>query len=463
MKDDLLARLRVHAQQHLLDFWDELDVAQQQSLMAQIASIDFDRLERLFREGAAQEDWKLLAERAEPPPAVRLGGTRQPFSAEEARAAGAAAMADGQVGALLVAGGQGTRLGFDHPKGMFPIGPVSGASLFQIHLEKVLAAQRRYGRPIPLYLMTSPHTHDETVRFLAQHHRFGLSDEHLVVFCQGTMPSVDAETGKVLLAGRGELALSPDGHGGVVSALEKSGALADIRRRKLAQLSYFQVDNPLAPVCDPEFIGYHLLAGSELTTLVVAKRSPQDRQGNAVVIDGKMRMIEYIDLPPDAAGKRHRDGSLVLWAGSTAIHVLDVPLLDRTARSNTGLPFHVSRKVVPYVDRQGRLIQPRQPNALKFERFVFDLLPASRHALVVEGDRHAVFAPLKNASGEPDDSPETVRTCIIDLHRQWLGAAGVKVPENVPVEISPLIATSADELAGKLPSGLKMDRGMYFR
>jgi UDP-N-acetylglucosamine/UDP-N-acetylgalactosamine diphosphorylase len=463
MKYDLLARLTAHAQQHLLDFWNELDEPQRQTLLAQIAAVDFDRLTQLFRAGAAEEDWKALAERAAPPPAVRLGASSQPFAADDARRAGSATLAHGEIGVLLVAGGQGTRLCFDHPKGMYPIGPVSGASLFQIHLEKILAVRRRYGRPIPLYLMTSPHTHDETLRFLAQKKWFGLAAHDVVVFRQGTIPSVDAATGKVLMSGRGELALSPDGHGGVVSALDKSGALADVRRRKLKHLFYFQVDNPLTPVCDAELIGYHVLAGSELTSLVVAKRSPDDRLGNAVMVDGKLRIIEYIDLPADAARKRNANGSLVFWAGSTAIHVMAVALIERTAQSENGLPFHVSRKVVPYIDRQGGPIQPREPNALKFERFVFDLLPASRQPLVVEGDRSEVFAPLKNASGAADDTPEMVRARMAALHRQWLRAAGATVPENVPVEISPLFATSTEQLVDKIRRGLHVDKPTYFR
>ena len=240
-----------------------------------------------------------------------------------------------------MAGGQGTRLGFDHPKGMFPIGPLSGKTLFQIHVEKIVAAGRRYGVRIPLYLMTSPATHEETVAFFAAHDRFGLPAEDLIVFCQGTMPAVDAQTGRVLLEAPGRIAASPDGHGGMLAALDRSGALADIERRGIRHLFYFQVDNPLVDICGREFSGYHLLAQSEFSTQVIAKRDPLERVGNVVQVDGRLMVIEYSDLPEEAANRRNADGSLRIWAGSIAVHVMDTALLAAAGRGGRGpaLPY----------------------------------------------------------------------------------------------------------------------------
>ena len=208
-------------------------------------------------------------------------------------------MRAGQVGAILVAGGQGTRLGFDHPKGMFPIGPVSKASLFQILFEKLLAAAPPLRRRDPAVSDDQPrHARGDARTIWTRHEHFGLPAEDVHIFCQGTMPAVDANTGRLLLAEPGRLALSPDGHGGMLAALDSSGGLADIRRRGLRQLFYFQVDNPLVGVCDPEFLGYHLLARSEMSTQVVAKRTPRDNVGNVVEIDGRVRILEYSDLNP---------------------------------------------------------------------------------------------------------------------------------------------------------------------
>ena len=215
---------------------------------------------------------------------------------------------------------------------MYKIGPVSHAPLFQILFEKLLAVGRRYSSPVPLYLMTSPATDAETRQYLDEHNNFGLSADQVQIFCQGVMPAVDAATGQVLLTGKSELALSPDGHGGILAGLDRSGALADIERRGLRNLFYFQVDNPLVAVCDPKFIGYHLLTGSEMSTLAIAKREPTERVGNVVQVDGRSRIIEYSDFPLDVAEQRERDGALRFWAGSIAIHVFDAAFLRRAAR-----------------------------------------------------------------------------------------------------------------------------------
>ncbi|MFZ1933998.1 MAG: UTP--glucose-1-phosphate uridylyltransferase, partial [Thermoguttaceae bacterium] len=330
-KDRLLSTLQPFGQEHLLAFWDRLDGPERESLARQIEAIDFALVRRLFDGRNRQGNVAELAARAEPPPAFRLNTAGNPFSPEQARRRAEEALAAGQLGAILVAGGQGTRLGFDHPKGTFPIGPVSNKTLFQIHVEKIAAAARRYGVRIPLYLMTSAATHDETVEFFAAHGRFGLAAEDLFVFRQGTMPAVDAASGRVLLESPGRIATSPDGHGGMLAAMLRSGGLDDVARRGIRHLFYFQVDNPLVDICGREFIGYHLLAGSELSTQVIAKRDPLERVGNVVQIDGRLMVIEYSDLPDEAANRRNADGSLAIWAGSIAVHVIDAGLLRRTA------------------------------------------------------------------------------------------------------------------------------------
>jgi UDP-N-acetylglucosamine/UDP-N-acetylgalactosamine diphosphorylase len=463
MKDRLVAQLEPYGQQHVAAFWDELAADERQHLAEQVDGIDLVEIRDLFARREVHEDWSGLADRMDSPPAIRLGGQSNPFTPEQARQRGAEALRAGEVGVILVAGGQGTRLGFDHPKGMFPIGPVSGASLFQILIEKVVASSRRYGVRIPVYLMTSPATHEETVEYLAARERFGLPPGDLRIFCQGTMPAVDAQTGRLLLAERGRLFASPDGHGGLVRALARSGSLDDMRRRGIRCLSYFQIDNPLAAVCDPEFVGDHVLSGSEYTLQVVAKRTPQDRLGNVVAVDGKLRIIEYSDLPEAIGNLRNPDGSLAVWAGSIAVHMLDVGLLERMSRDGGRLPFHIARKKVPYIDPSGKLVEPKEPNAIKFEQFIFDLLPAARRGVVVEVDPAKAFAPLKNAPGAAEDTAESVRAQMVALAAEWLRAAGAVVEPGLPVEISPLFALDAEELAGKIEPGLDVRKARYFR
>lgn len=461
-REVLLALLRPFGQQHLLGFWDELSVDERRTLAGQIHNIDFDLIGRLFRSGQSDHDWAALAHRAYGPPAARLTG-QPPFPRDDARRHGEQALAEGRIGVVLVAGGQGTRLGFDHPKGLYEIGPVSHATLFQVLLEKILATSRRSGAPLPLYLMTSPATHDETIAALEHHNRFGLPAADVTVFCQGTMPAVDAASGRLLLAERGSLSLGPDGHGGLPAALRASGALADIRRRGIEHLFYMQVDNPLVVVCGADFIGYHLLAESELSTQVVAKSAPLDRVGNVVSVDGAVRIIEYSDLPDDAAQRRLPDGSLALWAGNIAVHLFAVDLLERASRGEVELPFHVARKKVPFIDERGELVDPAEPNAIKFERFIFDLLPAARRPMVVEVDEASCFAPVKNAPGSSKDSPEQVRAHMIALHGAWLHEAGARVAAGVPVEISPLYALDAEEVQRKFRPSTEVTAPLYLR
>ena len=462
MKHELLATLAPFGQEHLLAFWDELDAAARESLARQIRQIDFDLLDRLWRRRDDKTDIRELVDRSQPPQAFRLDTSKNRFTPEQARKRGDQALAAAQLGAILVAGGQGTRLGFDQPKGMFPIGPVSGRTLFQIHVEKLIALGRRHGVRIPLYLMTSPATHDETVEFFARSGRFGLAEEDLTIFCQGTMPAVDAADGKVLLAEKGRIATSPDGHGGMLAALERSGALEEIQRRKIRQLFYFQVDNPLVDVCAAELIGYHLLGRSELSTQVVAKQDPLEKLGNVVEVDGRLRVVEYSDLPDDLARRHQPDGSLWIWAGSIAVHVIDAALLGRTAGSADALPFHIAEKKVTCVDPSGHGIEPQECDAIKFERFIFDLIPSAEGAIVVEVDPAEGFAPLKNASGAQQDTPEMVKHRMVAQHRRWLEQAGVEVAGGVDVEICPLWALDAEEVAQKIEPGTRVTEARYF-
>jgi UDP-N-acetylglucosamine/UDP-N-acetylgalactosamine diphosphorylase len=461
-KDELANHLSEFDQQHALAFWDELDEAARERLRAQLSEVDLHQLRELFHGKVAEENWADLAKRAHTPPARKL--TDQ-LSAEQADEAGLKALAAGHVAVVIVAGGQGSRLGFEHPKGMYSIGPVSGASLFQILLEKIAARARVAGMRIPLYLMTSPATHEETVAYFAANERFGLPSEDVKIFCQGTMPAVDAASGRLLLSEKHELALSPDGHGGTLRGLVTSGCLADMHARGVRHVFYCQVDNPLVTMCDPRFLGYHLLAGSEMSTQVVAKKHSREKVGNVVSLDGKLRILEYSDLNPledEIVERRAADGSPIFWAGNTASHVFETAFLERMAASGTALPFHVARKAVPHVNAAGQRVEPREPNAIKYERFIFDLLPEARQAIVVEIDPALTFAPVKNAPGEAYDSPDTVRAQMIALHAAWLREAGCEVAPGVAVEVSPLFAQNAEELAARIPPGLTVTAPRYF-
>jgi UDP-N-acetylglucosamine/UDP-N-acetylgalactosamine diphosphorylase len=383
---------------------------------------------------------------------------------------GEAMLSAGQVAVVVVAGGQGTRLGFEGPKGTFPIGPVSAASLFQIHCEKILALARRHGRPIPLYIMTSPDNHEITSRYFAEHENFGL--ERVRLFVQGEMPAVDKAKGKILLAEKGHIALSPDGHGGTLAALAAPGdggepsCLDEMREQGIRTIFYFQVDNPLVHIADPAFLGLHKKANAEVSFKVVEKVQPDEKVGVVVDVGGRPTVIEYSDLPKELAERREADGSLELWAGSIAIHVFERSFIERIV-SRAELPFHRAVKKVKFVDETGKLIDPETPNAVKFETFIFDALPLAERYAVVECDRAIEFEPLKNATGP--DSPASVRQRMSDIFAGWLEGAGAVVPRrsdgSAPfgIEISPLFALDAAELKAKVEPGTTIEGPVYLR
>ena len=474
MKQGLIARLTPFRQDHLLMFWDTLSNSDRAALVRQIDAIDFAQIASLYEDRDAPPESLTLADQATDPPAYKFstvppGGpdchAKVKVSASEAILVGEGSLRKKSVGVILVAGGQGTRLGFPHPKGMFPIGPVSQKSLFQIHCEKVLAASQRYGYGIPLCIMTSPATHAETVEFLEQNNRFGLLKDDVFVFCQGTMPAISLNDGKILLDGKASIAHSPDGHGGMLAAISQQrggpSILERLQQRGIEHLFYFQVDNPLVQVCSPEFLGYHLVNGSEFTCQVIRKRFPTDRVGNVVQVDDRLYVIEYSDLPESVAQRTNADGSLQIWAGSIAVHVIAMSLLDRMSKSSTALPFHIAKKKVPFIDTNtAELQQPSEPNAIKLERFVFDLLPLAQNAVVVEVDIPNHYAPLKNAPGS-SDSPETVKRQISELHASWLRQAGTIVAPETPIEISPLFADCPEAVAKKIVPGIAFDRPTY--
>jgi UDP-N-acetylglucosamine/UDP-N-acetylgalactosamine diphosphorylase len=459
--DDLRKRLREYGQEHVLAWWDRLGDAERREFLDQLRALDLDLLRQLYAQ--RERAFPLPPpERVSPIEAVRLGSDDR-----AARRRGEEALRRGEVAALVVAGGQGSRLGFEHAKGMYPIGPVSSKSLFQVHAEKVLALRRRYGRPVPLLVMTSPATHEETTRFFADSYHFGLPAEDVWFFRQGTMPALDLHTGKLLLEGPGRLFASPNGHGGTLTGLAESGLLGRLQERGVRQVFYFQVDNPLVKVADPAFLGHHLAAGAEVSTKVVAKLSPTDKMGNLVTVDGRCTIIEYSDLPKELAGQKDDQGRLRIWAGSTAIHVFAVDFLARVTQGRTRIPFHVARKKVPYFGEEGAPVEPQEENALKFELFIFDVLPMAERWTVVETSRPEEFAPLKNATGA--DSPLEVRRAMSSLAADWLGRAGVAVPRQpdgspaVPLEVSPLFALDAEELAAKVERPPAFDGPLYLQ
>ena len=436
---------------YLFANWGTLNRDQRERLIQQIAEIDFDRIQTLHRATDTSAARFEGVERATAPKRLISHDVRRESPAEfqEAREIGWKALRDGRVGIVLVAGGEGSRLGFPHPKGQFPIGPVSNKSLYQLLTEQAAAMSRRAGAVIPYYVMTSDATHDETMAFFKVHSYFGYDASSLHFFRQGKMPAVDQQTGNVLMSAHDRIAFSPDGHGGLLDAMQTANLFDDLRQRRVDVLFYHQVDNPLVRVCDPAFIGFHLMHGAEVSTKVVEKEEPDEKVGLLVEVDGRHQMIEYTDLPSEVAEQRDPTGQLKLRCGNIAVHLFNTDFLDRMARLS--LPYHRSSKSVAFVDEMGQLVQPTENNAFKFEKFIFDILQHAERPLAMEVVRKHEFVPLKNSQGT--FSPDHVRQAMRRMHTHWMQRAGWTTEEELPIEIPPSVALDEDDFASNFGLG----------
>lgn len=435
-------RIAKHGQDHVLNFWDELDENQQQQFAKQLEAIDFELLVRL-----QEQDHNENLGEVYPSKVIKLSDANRDFGIEKIQ--------NGELGVLTVAGGQGTRLEWSGPKGTFPATPITGKSLFQVVAEQIVFASKKYNVTIPWYIMTSAENDAVTRSFLLDNNCFGIDRTDIFIFSQGELPAVD-EHGKIFLSEKGVVAMNPDGHGGVIAALKNSGGLDEMESRGINYISYVQIDNPLANVVDPSFLGIHLCEESsrEVTSKCVHKSDPEERVGVFCLVDGKTTVVEYSDLSEKQASELDEKGELSFGAGSIAMHMMSTEFLQRIAED---LPWHKAHKKVTHIDLQtGEHIIPEEPNAYKYERFVFDVLPFAEHSLVVETERGEEFAPIKNATG--NDSAITSQQLQQERAKNWLRAHGVKVSDTSTVEISPLIAASSDGLDQiELPSSIDDD------
>ncbi|MAB91369.1 MAG: hypothetical protein CMJ90_18240 [Planctomycetes bacterium] len=454
--DILRIRLDSAEQGHVLGFWDRLDDEARAALLDDVASVDLEQLKALHRRSLDQEPTGPAS--VEALPQITKGADSQADA--DARRVGEQLLRDGKSCAFTVAGGQGTRLGHEGPKGTFPATPIQGKPLFQVFAEKLLVLERRFLQPVPWYVMTSPGNHDDTQSFFAQHDYFGLKSDHVMFFQQGTMPALTAD-GRLILESEHALFRSPDGHGGSLRALFESGAVADMETRGVEEIYYFQVDNPLVEMCDPVFMGYHRQRGSEFSSKSVPKRAPEEKVGILVLVDGKPGVIEYSDLADGLRNAREDSGLLRFRAGNIAVHAISRAFVERLNEGGFGLPMHIARKKIPAKQPDGAIASV---DGIKFETFVFDALPLARKVLLMEVPRATEFAPIKNRDGS--DSPETSWRAQSTQFADWLEAAGVVVPRDPDgspqhrIEICPLFADSRQEVAQRrteLPDSIDAD------
>ena len=428
--------LKSCGQEHVLAYWKKLSKKEQGELLEQIAKIEPESVkycQSALKAGGAVAD----SSKGKAPKVADLKGA----ALKRAIAAGEKELKAGRVAALLVAGGQGSRLGYDGPKGCYSIGPITGAPLFYFHARKILARSIRYGAPIPFYVMTSEANNAATVACFEENDYFGLNPDDVFFFTQGMWPGMTKE-GKIILDKPGHVFMSPDGHGGLLAALKKSGALADMKKRGIKSVFFFQVDNPLVEIADPAFIGYHVQNESEYTLKLCAKRDPYEKVGIPMLFGSQYRMVEYSEMTKEQSERRGKDGKLYFLYGSPAIHVFDRAFLDREA--GKAMPLHLAFKKIPYVGADGKVVKPSEPNGYKFEKFIFDVLPNAKRAAFLAFEQKEEFSPVKNAEGS--DSPATCKADLQAKWRRWLAEAGVEVKGDVPVEIDPAYALDAADI-----------------
>lgn len=360
--------------------------------------------------------------------------------AEQYREHGEELLRRGAVAALVVAGGQGSRLGIDAPKGVIGVSPVRSKSLFQIHAEKILALSRIYSKPVPLFIMTSRENDHDTRSFFAGHSFFGLDEKNVFFFVQGMLPSV-TEEGGFLISKDGGLFMNPDGHGGTLTALRKNGCLEIMKDKGIEEIFFFQVDNPLVAVCDPFFIGLHAMKASDMSSKVVRKRDFDEKVGVIAKVGGKFRVVEYSDMSNSMRYATDDRGEMLYWPGSIAIHMIRREFVEKLTGAGLRLPFHRAVKSITALDSQGN---PSEMKGIKFETFIFDALPLAKNCITLEVVREHEFAPVKNKTGE--DSLQSSLEMQSRLHASWLEDLGIEVQGESLVEISPLFALSKDDL-----------------
>ncbi|MEM8712956.1 MAG: UDPGP type 1 family protein [Planctomycetota bacterium] len=459
--DDLRNRYEEAGQGHVFRFWDSLDGEAKTRFAAELQAVDLDLVARLG--GLLRAPETKSAPNLAPPeffPLERSEDEQAHAAASEAH--GAELMSAGKVGFVLVAGGQGSRLGFDGPKGAYEIGPVTNKSLFAWHAARIQAAGFRHGFEPTWYIMTSSANDAATKAFFEEHDRFGFAAHQLFFFSQAMLPALDLD-GKILLADKDALFLAPDGHGGTLSALATSGALAHMRERGIEQLSYFQVDSPLARPGDPLFIGLHGMMGSEMSSKVVPKRDADEKVGVLGLIDGQLGCIEYSDLSDELRNARTDSGALLFNAGNIAAHVIRRDFVEALTGEGTDgaqleLPWHIARKNIKTIDEAGEAVEIA---GVKFETFVFDALGKTTASVVLEVHRAEEFSPVKNSSGS--DSPDTCRTDLTRLGQALLDADGSFAGDSFEaIEVDPRIGESPAEFSSSRGPGRRLNGGIVF-
>lgn len=431
-------------QSQVFDFLEKLSETEQNSLAKQLAAIDPKEVNEIVAKAKA---WSPDQSDVEPLPSSAVASViDQENSAEAAewRKLGLEEIKKGKVAVLLLAGGQGTRLGSSAPKGCYDIQLPSHKSLFQLQAERIA----KLGSNIPWYIMTSGPTRAPTESFFQEHNYFGVPKENVVFFEQGTIPCITPE-GKIIMEAPGKVAVSPDGNGGVYKALLTGGVLDDLKKRGIEHVHMYCVDNSLVKVADPVFIGFSASRKADVATKVVRKRSANEQVGVIATRANHPAVIEYSEISPELREAKDPQNPelLKLRAANIVNHYYSTDFLLRSPElARQAMPFHIANKKIPYCDESGKTVKPEKPNGIKLEQFVFDIfseIPLTKFA-TLEVSRPSEFSPVKNAPGTGEDSPDTAKADLMNEGKRWLEAVGAK-PAG-PTEVSPKLSYAGEGL-----------------
>jgi UDP-N-acetylglucosamine pyrophosphorylase len=447
---EITARLKAYHQEHVLEGFETLDPSLQSRFLESLSALDLELMRRLHQErnvpAEPQDSESISSPFPTPLPAKRW----EDLDIGERAACqnlGTRLIREGKAAAFLVAGGQGTRLGMSGPKGKCSIGLPSQKSLFQLQAERLLNLSQKAGKVIPWAIMTSPDNHQETTEFFESHQHFGYPKESLRFFSQAELPVLNDE-GHLLLKSPGQVSQGANGNGGCFKALAESGILAAWKQTGVEWVFFYAVDNALVKVCDPRFLGYAASQNLPVSSKAVARAHAKERVGVFGLRHGRPTVVEYSELPLETATATNSDGRLRYNAGNIAIHCFRIDFLEALAKAT--LPYHAAHKKIPYWSVKENSQEPLSPNAWKYELFMFDAFECAEGMSVLEVAREEEFAPVKNAQGE--DSPETARNLLLQLHQQWALSAGFKKSEleEKLVEISPLTSYAGEGLSKDL-------------
>ncbi len=442
-----------NGQEHILEHLGLMIAEQKEALINDLKQVDFKLLDSLFetyKKLPTSKNKKKVFSAADV-----LSFDEGDVSVKEKKrlyAIGEDYLSQGKIAVFLVAGGQGTRLGFNGPKGCYPISPVKGKSLFQLFSENILALQRRYGKEFPWYIMTSNENNEETLSFFRKNSFLGLNEHNVRFIIQKQIPSFDFN-GKLIISRDKKLLKNPNGHGGSIQALYDSGALTEMKNSGIEEIFYFQVDNPLVKIADPLFAGAHISIHGEISSKVVRKTDPDERVGIIGKVDGKLGCIEYSELSSEKVRERKEDGSLLFNSGNIAIHMLNRNFVEKlNSEENKGLPYHLAVKdAVALVVKSGTHTL-EYIKSIKPEMFIFDALSFAKRSATLEVERSEEFSPVKNSEGK--DSPETARRAMVERCIKWIYKSGKQdlFPKEASVEISPLFAFDVEGFCARFVS-----------